>query len=111
MPNHELAERLHKAIIKKFEKRKVYSSFKDNIWGVDLMDMQLISELYKIFYFLLCHMDSYSKYAWAASLKDNKSFTTINAFQKHFTLSNCKPNKNMGDKSSGFYNRSLKPWL
>ena len=46
-----------------------------------------------------------------ASLKDNKSFTTINAFQKHFTLSNCKPNKNMGDKSSGFYNRSLKPWL
>ena len=64
MPNHELAERLHKAIIKKFEKRKVYSSFKDNIWGADLMDMQLVSELYEIFYFSLCHMDSYSKYAW-----------------------------------------------
>ena len=34
-----LADELHKPIIKKFEKRKVYSQFKDNIWGVDLADM------------------------------------------------------------------------
>ena len=31
--NKRLAEELHQPIIKKFEKRKVYSSFKDNIWG------------------------------------------------------------------------------
>ena len=36
------------------------------------------------------------------SLKDNKSFTTINAFQKHFTLSNCKPNKIWGIKVVDF---------
>ena len=36
---HQLANELHKPIIKKFKKRKVYSSFKDNIWGVDLADM------------------------------------------------------------------------
>ena len=30
-----LADELHKPVIKKFEKRKVYSQFKDNIWGVD----------------------------------------------------------------------------
>ena len=35
-----LADELHKPIIKKFKKRKVYSQFKDNIWGVDLADMQ-----------------------------------------------------------------------
>ena len=34
--NQQSAEELHKPIIKKVEKRKVYSSFKDNIWGVDL---------------------------------------------------------------------------
>ena len=33
--NVQLADELHKLIIRKFEKRKVYSSFKDNIWGVD----------------------------------------------------------------------------
>ena len=41
--NQQLAEELHKPIIKKFKQRRVYSSFKDNIWGADLADMQLIS--------------------------------------------------------------------
>ena len=40
--NKHLANELHKPIIRKFKKRKVHSSFKDNIWGVDLADMQLI---------------------------------------------------------------------
>ena len=35
----KLADELHKPIIRKFNKRKVYSSFKGNIWGVDLADM------------------------------------------------------------------------
>ena len=30
--NTQLADELHKPIIKKFKKRKVYSSFRDNIW-------------------------------------------------------------------------------
>ena len=38
--NQQLANELHKPIIRKFEKRKVYSFFKDNIWGVYLADMQ-----------------------------------------------------------------------
>ena len=37
----KLADEHHKPIIRKFNKRKLYSSFKDNIWGVDLADMQL----------------------------------------------------------------------
>ena len=45
-PNYQLANELHKPIIKKFKKRKVYSSFRDNIWGVDLADMQSLS-IYK----------------------------------------------------------------
>ena len=53
MPNQELAEKLHKPIIRKFEKRKVYSSFKDNIWGPDLADTQLLSKLSFVFYYLL----------------------------------------------------------
>ena len=38
MQIQQLAEELHKPIITKFEKRKVYWSFKDNIWGADLGD-------------------------------------------------------------------------
>ena len=32
MSNQQLADELHKLVIKRFRKRKVYSSFKDNIW-------------------------------------------------------------------------------
>ena len=45
--NQQLANELHKPIIAKFKKRKVYSSFKDNIWGLDFADMQLISKYNK----------------------------------------------------------------
>ena len=38
-PNYQLANELHKPIIKKILKRTVYSGFKDNIWGFDLVDM------------------------------------------------------------------------
>ena len=41
---------------------KVYSSFRDNIWGVDLADMQLLSKFNKGFRFLLCVIDIFSKY-------------------------------------------------
>ena len=47
--NEQLAEEIHKPIIRKFKKRKVYSAFKDNIWGADLADMQLISKFSKGF--------------------------------------------------------------
>ena len=44
IPNQQLGDELHKPIIRKFKRQKVYSSFKDNIWGVDLADVQLISK-------------------------------------------------------------------
>ena len=37
--NQRLANELHKPFTRKFKERKVYPSFKDNIWGVDLTDM------------------------------------------------------------------------
>ena len=58
-----LADELHKPIIRKFDKRKVYSQFKNNIWGVDLADMQSLSRKNKGITYLLCAIDLYSKYA------------------------------------------------
>ena len=61
--NIQLADELYKPIIRKFEKTKVYSSFRDNIWGADLADMQLISKFNKGFRFLMCAVDIFNKYA------------------------------------------------
>ena len=52
-------------------------------------------------------IDIYCKYAWVISLKDKKSITITNAFQKIFKESNRKPNRILVDKGSEFYNRSI----
>ena len=72
--NEQLAEELHKRIIRKFEKWKVHSVVKDNIWGDDLADMQLIRKFKK-------------------AKKDKKGITITNASQKILDESKGKPNK------------------
>ena len=62
--NEQVAEKLHKPIISKFWKNKVYLSFKGNICGHDLADMQLISKYNKEIRFLLCVIDFFRKHAW-----------------------------------------------
>ena len=53
MQNQQLAEELHKPIIRKLEKRKVYSSLKGNIWGADLADMPSISQYKRSSFFIV----------------------------------------------------------
>ena len=80
--NQQLAEELHKPIIRKFKKGRVYSSFKDNIWGADLANIQLISKFDIGIRFLLCVINIFSKDAWVFPLKYKKGVTIVNAFQK-----------------------------
>ena len=100
MSNQELAEELHKPIIRKFEKQKVHSSFMDNIWDSDLANMQLISKFNIEIRSLLCFIDVFSKYTWAVTLKYKRGITITNAFQKILDATNGKPNKTWVDKRS-----------
>ena len=109
--NIKLANELHKPIIRKFNKRKVYSSFKNNIWGADLADMQLLSKFNKGVKYLLCVIDVFSKYAFVVSLKDKTGIIIVNALQSILNKSKRKPNKIWVDKGSEFYNASFKKWL
>ena len=78
--NKDLAEELHKPVVRKFNKTKVYSSFKDNIWGVDLADTRLLSKQNKGIKYLLCAIDLFSKYTFVVSVKDKKGITIVNVF-------------------------------
>ena len=64
-----LADELHKPVIKKISKIKVYSQSKDNIWGVCLADMQSLSRKSKVIKYLLCVIDLFSKYAFVVPIK------------------------------------------
>ena len=100
--NIKLANELHKPIIRKFNKRKVYSSFKDNIWSADLADMQLLSKFNKGIKYLLRVIDLFSKYAFVVPLIDKKGISIVNVFQSILNKSKRKPNKIWVDKGSEF---------
>ena len=109
-PNYQLANELHKPIIRKFIKRKIYSSFRDSIWGVDLVDMQSLSKYNKRIKYLLCAIDLFSKYAWVVPIKDKKETSIVNAFKNIISQENeaeskgrRKPNKIWVAQGSEFY--------
>ena len=73
--------------------------------------MQSLSKYNKGVKYLLCANDLLSQYAWVVPLKDKKSVSIVDAFQKTLDDSNRKPNKIWVDKGSKFYNNSFKRWL
>ena len=108
--NYQPADELYEPIIRKFKKRKVYSSFRDNIWGVDLADMQLLSKYNKGTKYLLCAIDLFSKCARIVPIKDKKGISNVNGFQKIISKG-IKPNKIWTDQGSEFYNNSFTDFL
>ena len=105
--NLQLAKEMCKPIIRNFKRRTVYSGFKENVWGVDLADMQSLSKYNKEIKYLLCAIDLFSKYAWVVPIKDKKGVSIVDAFQKILKESDRKPNKIWVDKGSEFYNNSF----
>ena len=109
-PNYQLANGLHRQVIEKFKRRKVYSSIRDNIWGVDLADMQSLSKYNKGIKYLLCAINFFSKYAWVVPLKDKRVITIVNVFQK-ITSKGRKPSKIWVDRGGEFYNNLFERFL
>ena len=108
-PNYQLANELHGYIIIKFKRRKVYSSFRNNIWSVDLADMQSQSKYNRGIKCLLCAIDLFSKYVWVVPLKGKGGITIVNAFHK--IISKRKPNKIWVDQGGELYNSIFKRFL
>ena len=78
--NEHLAEELHKPVIKKFKRRKVYERFKGNIWAANLAERESLSSKNKKFKYLLYVINVFTKYAWVKPLKDKKGRTVLTAF-------------------------------
>ena len=119
MSNYQLANELHKQIIKKSKRKKVYSLFEDNIWGVDLAYMQPLRR-YKIgIKYLFCAINLFGKYTWVFLLKDNRGISIVNSFQKSLESSKNskakskrrKPNKIWVNQGCEFYNNLFKRFL
>ena len=83
----QLADQLHKPIIKNFLKRKVYMNGIDKIWAADLVEMQAFSEFNRGVKYLLTVIDVISKYGWMLPLKDKTGKSVADAFKEIFKKS------------------------
>ena len=90
----KLAEELHKPVIKKFRKRRVYVKGIDQIFAADLVDMQQFSRDNKGVKYLLTVIDILSRYGWIVPLKTKTGLEVANALQKIFK--ERKPEKTLG---------------
>ena len=102
---------MHKPVIKKFKRRKVYARFDDNIWAADSAEMESLSSKYENVKYLLCVIHVFTKCAWVKPLNDKKGETVLNAFNEIVNESNRKPNKLWVDQEREFYNKLMQEWL
>ena len=79
-PNCQLANELHRQIIRK---NKKFICYLDTTWVVDLADMQSLRKYQKGIKYLLCAIDLFSKYARVAPLKDKRGISIVDTFQKN----------------------------
>ena len=96
----QLADEIHKPVVKKFRKRKVYVSGIDKIWAADLVDMQSFSKFNCGVKYFLTVIDVFSKFGWMLSLKDKTGGSVANALKEIFKQR--KPEKIWTDKGKNF---------
>jgi len=104
----QLADELHKPIIKNFPKRKVYVNGIDKIWAADLVEMQAFSKFNRGVRYLLTVIDVFSKYGWMLLLKDKTGKSVADAFKEIFKKSKRKPTKLWTDRGLEFHNKHVK---
>ena len=106
----QLAEELHKPIIRKFAKRKVVVEGVDEIWAADLVEMQRFSDWNKGIKYLLMVIDVFSKFGWIEPLQNKKGETVAAAFEKIFK-SGREPRLLWTDRGKEFYNKNVNQLL
>jgi len=101
----QLADELHKPIIKNYPKLKVYVNGIYKTWAADLVEMQAFSKFNRGFRYLLTVIDVFSKYGWMLPLKDKTGKSVTDAFKEIFKKSKRKPEKIWTDKGREFCNK------
>ena len=106
MWSNDLAEELHAPIRRNFKKRRVIARGVDDIWAIDLIDMQEFASDNNNYKYLLSVIDIVSKYAWVLPLKNKSGIETTKAFKE--ILSERNPNKVWADDGKEFWNKKFR---
>jgi hypothetical protein len=102
-----LADQLHKPVRIHFPKRRVFVRGIDQIWAVDLADMQQFSKENDNYKYLLCVIDVLSKFAWIRALRNKTGLEVASALNDIISTSGRKPKLMWSDKGTEFYNKHV----
>jgi hypothetical protein len=106
-----IANEIHRPAIKNFIRRKVVVNNIDEIWAVDIVDMQKFDDDNDGYKYILTVIDCFSKFAWAVPLKSKTTHTTLEAIKKIIHDSGRKPEKIWSDAGREFVSKEVKEWL
>lgn len=102
---------LHKQRKLRFPRLKYNSMNIDDVWSIDLMDMQNISRFNYRQRYILAIIDNFSRYAWCVTMKDKKSETVLKSFQKVFKKTKRRPLNILSDQGKEFVSKQFKSFL
>ena len=102
---------LHKPIRHKFRRRKTYSKGINDLYQIDLVDMQHLAKFNDGMRFILTGIDVFSKHAFAIALKDKRGTTVADALSKIFDNTPMQPQLVQSDMGSEFYNSYVQSYF
>ena len=100
----DIADELHKPIIKHFVRRKVLAFEPDEIWAIDLCEMPN----YEGYKYIFTIIDVYTKYGWAIPLTNKKGSSTAHVLDNLIQSSKRCPKMLWQDLGKEFWNKDFK---
>jgi hypothetical protein len=101
----------HKPIVKTFQRNQVITRGIDDLWQIDLADLQKISKYNDNNRYLVTCIDVFSKFGWVVPIKNKKSVTVLEAFKFIINSSGRKPNFLQSDQGTEVLNSKFKEYL
>lgn len=102
---------LHKDRRLKFKRNHYNITNIDDLWEMDLIDMQKFSRNNNGHKYILAVIDCFSKYAWCVPIKRKTPDEIIRGFNVIFSATNRRPMKIQSDKGREFVNKSVKSYF
>ena len=101
---------LHRRARRKFPRNKFVSNGIDDVHDADLMDMTGLSKVNDGFKYVLIIIDTFSRFLWAALLKNKTGDEVVQGFEDIYADGH-KPNLLRTDKGKEFTNYKLQKYL
>lgn len=99
----QFADEVHRPVVRKFKRRKVIANGINDIWAVDLVDMQEWAENNDGYKYMLNIIDVFSRYAWSIPLKTKTAKEVLKAFESIKE----KPKRIWSDDGKEFINKEM----